>query len=116
MVNNDIKIETHNLSFIYENRIKKFNEVNQSNLTSKNIKNICEQNPQLLDKIKVLKNIDLTIIGGKFIALLGNTGSGKSSLVRTFNGLIPHFYNGIYFIHLYDTAAAFFSTLSSSSK
>lgn len=97
MVEDNVKIETQNLSFIYENRFKRFKEANQTEISSKNIKTICEQNSEILDSIKVLKNINISISGGKFIALLGNTGSGKSSLVRTFNGLIPHFYNGIYF-------------------
>lgn len=97
MVDDNIKIETQNLSFIYENRFKKFKEANQTTFSLKNIQTICEQNSDILDTIKALKNINIAISGGKFIALLGNTGSGKSSLVRTFNGLIPHFYNGIYF-------------------
>jgi energy-coupling factor transporter ATP-binding protein EcfA2 len=29
--------------------------------------------------------------------MVGDTGSGKSTLVRTFNGLIPSFYRGIFF-------------------
>jgi len=42
----------------------------------------------------VLKDIDLNIDSGKFILLCGVTGSGKTSLVRAMNGLIPQFYNG----------------------
>ena len=42
----------------------------------------------------VLKDIDLEIDQGKFILLSGITGSGKTSLVRAMNGLIPQFYHG----------------------
>jgi energy-coupling factor transporter ATP-binding protein EcfA2 len=93
----NIKIETQNLSFIYENRFKKFKEANQTTFSLKNIKTICEQNSDILDTNKALKNLISQSLVENYIALLGNTGSGKSSLVRTFNGLIPHFYNGIYF-------------------
>jgi energy-coupling factor transport system ATP-binding protein len=92
-----IKIETQNLSFIYESRLKNYKESNQNEMPKLNIKEISEKDTEILEKLKVLKKINLTIQTHKFIALLGNTGSGKSSLVRTFNGLIPHFYNGIYF-------------------
>ena len=37
----------------------------------------------------VLKNIDLTLDPGKTVAILGSTGSGKSSLVH----LVPRFYD-----------------------
>lgn len=43
-----------------------------------------------------LKNIDLEIDNGKFILLLGETGSGKTTLIRCLNGLIPQFYSGFY--------------------
>ena len=42
----------------------------------------------------VLKEINLTITDGEFVLLSGSSGSGKSSLVRCLNGLIPHFYGG----------------------
>jgi energy-coupling factor transport system ATP-binding protein len=42
----------------------------------------------------VLKEINLTIMDGEFVLLSGSSGSGKSSLVRCLNGLIPHFYGG----------------------
>jgi len=53
-------------------------------------------NPKI-DKFKALNLINLSIRQGKFIAMVGDTGSGKSTLVRTFNGLIPSFYRGIFF-------------------
>lgn len=35
-----------------------------------------------------LKNINLTINDGEFVGLIGHTGSGKSTLIQHFNGLI----------------------------
>lgn len=35
-----------------------------------------------------LKNIDLTIEDGEYIGLIGHTGSGKSTLIQHFNGLL----------------------------
>lgn len=37
---------------------------------------------------KALDNISLEIPDGKFVALIGHTGSGKSTLIQHFNGLI----------------------------
>lgn len=45
----------------------------------------------------VLKEINLNIEQGKFILICGPTGSGKTSLIRSFNGLIPHFYRGKFY-------------------
>ncbi|MDR0855734.1 MAG: ATP-binding cassette domain-containing protein, partial [Christensenellaceae bacterium] len=38
-----------------------------------------------------LDNINLTICEGETVAVIGNTGSGKSTLIQHFNGLIPGF-------------------------
>lgn len=35
-----------------------------------------------------LQNIDLTIADGEFVGIIGQTGSGKSTLVQMFNGLV----------------------------
>ena len=43
-----------------------------------------------------LNNITLNIRENKFILLAGETGSGKTSLIRCMNGLIPQFYAGFY--------------------
>lgn len=43
-----------------------------------------------------LNNINLKIDQNKFILLAGETGSGKTSLIRCMNGLIPQFYAGYY--------------------
>lgn len=41
-----------------------------------------------------LKNINMTVATGEFILLTGRSGCGKTTLIRSLNGLIPHFYPG----------------------
>lgn len=41
-----------------------------------------------------LNDINLTIQTGEFILLTGRSGCGKTTLIRSLNGLIPHFYPG----------------------
>ena len=41
-----------------------------------------------------LQNINLTIQTGEFVLLTGRSGCGKTTLIRSLNGLIPHFYPG----------------------
>ncbi len=41
-----------------------------------------------------LKDIDLTVETVEFILLTGRSGCGKTTLIRSLNGLIPHFYPG----------------------
>ena len=39
-------------------------------------------------ELKVLDNIDLAVNPGEFLALLGQSGSGKSTILRCLTGLI----------------------------
>lgn len=41
-----------------------------------------------------LKDINVTVGTGEFILLTGRSGCGKTTLIRSLNGLIPHFYPG----------------------
>ena len=41
-----------------------------------------------------LEHISLDIVAGEVIVMTGPSGSGKSSLTRVINGLIPYFYEG----------------------
>lgn len=45
----------------------------------------------------VLKNISLNIQKGEFLGIIGPTGSGKTTLCLTLNGIIPQFYGGRFF-------------------
>jgi energy-coupling factor transport system ATP-binding protein len=42
----------------------------------------------------VLSGANLRIEPGEFTAVVGGNGSGKTTLCKTFNGLIPHFFDG----------------------
>lgn len=41
-----------------------------------------------------LKDICLTVQTGECVLLTGRSGCGKTTLIRSLNGLIPHFYPG----------------------
>ncbi len=43
-----------------------------------------------------LKDINLKIEDGEFVLVVGDSGSGKTTFLRSINGLIPHFYGGMY--------------------
>ena len=43
----------------------------------------------------VLENLNLEIAEGEMVLVIGPTGSGKSSLLRLINGLVPHHTGGI---------------------
>ena len=40
------------------------------------------------DRFRALKDINLEINDGEFVGLIGHTGSGKSTLIQHFNGLV----------------------------
>ncbi len=48
------------------------------------------------NEIYALNSINLKIESNKFILLVGETGSGKTTLIRCMNGLVPQFYPGHY--------------------
>ncbi len=41
-----------------------------------------------------LRNVNLTINRGDFVAIVGSNGAAKTTLCKTFNGLIPHYWSG----------------------
>ncbi len=45
---------------------------------------------------RALKNINLNIFTGELIGIMGRNGAGKTSLIRTLNGLIRPIYGNIY--------------------
>ncbi len=52
------------------------------------LKNVCKSYGSGDTETKVLDNINLTIEEGEFVAIVGFTGSGKTTLVNLINGLI----------------------------
>ena len=43
----------------------------------------------------VIENLSFEIAEGEMVLVMGHTGSGKSSLLRLINGLVPHHTGGI---------------------
>lgn len=43
----------------------------------------------------IFENLSFTIEEGEMVLVIGATGSGKSSLLRLINGLVPHHTGGI---------------------
>ncbi len=41
-----------------------------------------------------LEAVSLEVREGEFIVLAGDTGSGKSTFLRSLSGLVPHFFGG----------------------
>ncbi|RMI12892.1 ABC transporter ATP-binding protein [Cellulomonas triticagri] len=41
-----------------------------------------------------LRDVDVRIERGDFVAVVGGNGSGKTTLCKTFNGLVPHYWSG----------------------
>lgn len=52
------------------------------------LKNVCKTYETGADATEVLSNINLTIEEGEFVAIVGFTGSGKTTLVNLINGLL----------------------------
>lgn len=57
-----------------------------------NLRNVTYTYP--LTDVAVLKNINLQVEEGEFVALVGPNGAGKSTLCYTLAGFVPHFFKG----------------------
>lgn len=53
-----------------------------------------EGNRACADRVTLLENINLQIFPGETVLITGHSGSGKTSLLRVLNGLIPHIIPG----------------------
>lgn len=68
------------------NACQKANENSEKILEIKNVSHIFNENSD--SQNIALHNINFTINKGEFISVIGHTGSGKSTLIQTFNGII----------------------------
>ncbi len=57
-----------------------------------NLRNVSYTYP--LTNTPVLKNLNLQVQEGEFVAVIGANGAGKSTLCYTIAGFIPHFFKG----------------------
>ena len=57
-----------------------------------NLQNVTYKYP--LTSSPVLKNINLKVEDGEFVAIVGPNGAGKSTLCYTIAGFVPHFFKG----------------------
>ena len=57
-----------------------------------NLQNVTYKYP--LTDAPVLKNINLQVNEGEFVAVIGPNGAGKSTLCYTVSGFVPHFFKG----------------------
>ena len=57
-----------------------------------NLQNVTYTYP--LTDMPVLKNINLEVEEGEFVAMVGPNGAGKSTLCYTLAGFVPHFFKG----------------------
>lgn len=58
------------------------------------VENLCfdyitqDENGEIAERVPVLKNIDLNVPEGQFLAVLGHNGCGKSTLAKHFNAIL----------------------------
>jgi energy-coupling factor transport system ATP-binding protein len=45
-------------------------------------------------KVPALHHVSLRVLPGEFLLVVGRSGTGKSTLLRCLNGLVPHFHGG----------------------
>ena len=62
-------------------------------------------------KIPALEGINLSIEQGEFLAVMGETGSGKTTVCKLINGIIPHLLGGGEFTTLRREEDAVLATL-----
>lgn len=48
------------------------------------------------EEAPALRDLSLEVAAGEFLLVIGPSGSGKSTFLRCLNGLVPHFYGGVF--------------------
>jgi energy-coupling factor transport system ATP-binding protein len=57
-----------------------------------NIENVSYSYPE--EKKPALDGIDLSVMEGEFLAVMGENGAGKTTFCKLINGIVPHLYGG----------------------
>lgn len=89
----------NNIDYLQDDSVKKSKEEQAEMLTQGLYLNDVSfvYNAGYTSETKALKNIDLSIARGEFVAVVGHTGSGKSTLMQMLNGLNKPTEGAVYF-------------------
>lgn len=89
----------NNIDYLKDDSVKKSKEEQAEMLTQGLYLNDVSYvyNAGYTSETKALKNIDLSIARGEFVAVVGHTGSGKSTLMQMLNGLNKPTEGAVYF-------------------
>ena len=58
-------------------------------MSEKNAQLICKDITIAYDRINIMEQVNMTICAGDYISIVGENGTGKSSLVKGILGLVP---------------------------
>ena len=96
-------IVVDNLNYAYPTRIKKGGKATVQKIEEK-------------ETIWTLNHISFEVDKGKVLGIIGPNGAGKTTLALSLNGIVPHFYGGLFGGHVYidsvDTLESSVSDLS----
>ncbi len=88
LLRKDVKVSGNWKQYINENEIKNVTPHEKKDVALKLEQVTYTYNPGTVYEMHALKDVNLDIHQGEFIGIIGHTGSGKSTLIQHFNGLI----------------------------
>lgn len=96
-------IVVDNLNYAYPTRVKKGGKASIQKVEEK-------------ETVWTLNHINFEVDKGKVLGIIGPNGAGKTTLALSLNGIVPHFYGGLFGGHVYidsiDTTESNVSDLS----